>query len=71
MKVLIDDLIVEGDHVVYRLDSGRHKHWTSRYGSRVRISGFEEWRIDPDVSIAESLGDFDSDDYRRKLDSGE
>ena len=34
-------------------------------GQRVRISGFEEWKIGTDGLIAESQGNFDSADYQR------
>jgi hypothetical protein len=33
----------------------------------VRISGHEEWRMGVDGLIAESLGQFDGEDYRRQL----
>jgi predicted ester cyclase len=36
-------------------------------GSKVRISGFELWKIDNDGLIAESLGHFDAADYARQL----
>ena len=39
-------------------------------GHRVRIGGFEEWKIDQDGLIAESLGHFDANEYRRQLEHG-
>lgn len=50
-------------------------HWTltgtntgpGGTGNRVRISGFERWRMGADGLIAESQGQFDSADYRRQL----
>ncbi|HXV37126.1 MAG TPA: nuclear transport factor 2 family protein [Myxococcota bacterium] len=53
-------------------------HWTltgtndgpGGTGQRVRISGFEEWRIDASGLIAESKGHFDADDYARQLERG-
>jgi len=36
-------------------------------GNRVRISGFERWRIGEDGLIVTSQGQFDSADYRRQL----
>ena len=62
LVVTMDGFEVEGDRAVYR--------WTltgTHAGQRVRISGFEEWRISEDGLIAESQGHFDSDDYRRQL----
>jgi ketosteroid isomerase-like protein len=68
MKVLMDDITVQGDTAVY--------HWTlvgantgpGGTGRSVRISGFEEWRMNADGLIAESLGHFDNQDYQRQLD---
>ena len=53
-------------------------HWTltgtntgpGGTGNRVRISGFERWRIGADGLIAASQGHFDSADYRRQLQCG-
>ena len=70
MEVLMDDLIVEGDRAVYRWTLVGANTGPGGTGRGVRISGFEEWRIGPDGLIAESLGHFDSDDYRRQLDGG-
>jgi hypothetical protein len=53
------------------VDSCRHEHRAGCTGHGVRISEFEEWRIGADGFIAESLGHFDSKDYRRQLDDGE
>jgi uncharacterized protein (TIGR02246 family) len=39
-------------------------------GKRVRISGFEEWRLDPDGLISTSLGHFDAAEYDRQLQHG-
>ena len=68
MEVLMDDLIVDGDRAVYRWTLAGTNTGPGGAGRGVRISGFEEWRIGPDGLIAESLGHFDSDDYRRQLD---
>jgi len=70
LHVAMDDLIVRGGAAVY--------HWTltgantgpGGTGRRVRISGFEEWRIGPDGSIASSQGRFDAGLYRRQLEEG-
>jgi predicted ester cyclase len=70
MTVTMDNLILGPRRVVF--------HWTltgtntgpGGTGKRVRISGFEEWRIDADGLIAESKGHFDSADYQRQLERG-
>jgi hypothetical protein len=63
----MDDLRLAGERVEY--------HWTltgthtgpGGTGRRVRISGFESWEIGSDGLIAESLGQFDAEEYRRQL----
>ncbi len=70
MQVLMDDLLAK--------ESGLEYHWTlvgtntgpGGTGSRVRISGFEEWTIGDDGLIAGSLGHFDEAEYARQLDQG-
>ncbi len=70
MRVLMDDLLVQGDRAVY--------HWTlsgtstgpGGTGQRVRISGFEVWKLGDDGLIAESRGRFDSAAYKRQLERG-
>jgi nuclear transport factor 2 (NTF2) superfamily protein len=47
-------------------------HWTltgthAETGNRVRISGYELWRIDNDGLIAESQGRFDAQDYESRI----
>jgi nuclear transport factor 2 (NTF2) superfamily protein len=69
MKVLMDDLAVDGDEAVYRWTLVGTNTGPGGTGRAVRIGGFEEWRIDADGFIAESLGHFDSDDYQRQLDA--
>jgi predicted ester cyclase len=67
LQVLMDDLIVRGDHTVYRWTLVGTNTGPGGTGRRVRISGFEEWRVDLDGLIAESLGHFDREDYQRQL----
>lgn len=70
MQVLMDDLIVQEDHAVYRWTLVGTNTGPGGTGRGVRISGFEEWRIGPDGLIAASLGHFDAEDYRRQLEGG-
>jgi hypothetical protein len=66
----MNDLAVQGDGAVY--------HWTlidtntglGGTGQRVRISGFEVWKIGVDGLIPESQGNFDSAAYHRQLERG-
>jgi predicted ester cyclase len=67
MIVTIDKLEPRGDATAF--------HWTlmgTNTGpgvnvNKVRISGYELWKIDNDGLIAESKGHFDAADYERQL----
>jgi steroid delta-isomerase-like uncharacterized protein len=68
------DMIVTMDKVVHD-EEGTKFHWTltgtntgpGGTGKRVRISGYELWKIDNDGLIEESKGHFDSAEYERQL----
>jgi steroid delta-isomerase-like uncharacterized protein len=68
------DMVVTMDKVVHA-EEGTKFHWTltgtntgpGGAGKRVRISGYELWKIDNDGLIAESKGHFDSAEYERQL----
>ena len=70
----LPDIAVTMDKVT-RDSDGTKFHWTftgtntgpGGTGKRVRISGYELWKIDDDGLIAESKGHFDSADYERQL----
>lgn len=70
MHVRFERLVESGDHIQF--------HWTltgtytgpGGTGKRVRISGFEEWRLSRDGLIAESRGHFDATEYQRQLQHG-
>src|SRR5947209_249848 len=71
------DMIVTMDKFVHD-EEGTKFHWTltgtntgpSGTGKRVRISGYELWKIDSDGLIAESKGHFDTAEYERQLKHG-
>ena len=71
------DMVVTMDEVT-RDSEGTKFHWTltgtnigpGGTGNRVRISGYELWKIDNDGLIAESKGHFDSAEYERQLKGG-
>jgi predicted ester cyclase len=67
MQVVMDDLEVQGDRLVYRWTLTGTNTGPGGSGKRIRISGFEEWRIGADGLIAESRGHFDAEDYNRQL----
>ncbi len=70
LQVLLNDILIKGDRAEY--------HWTligsntgpGGTGHRVRISGFEVWKIGEDGLIAESQGHFDSTAYQYQLEHG-
>src|SRR5436190_11398023 len=70
MVVTFDKLEPRGDATAF--------HWTltgtstgpGGTGKRVRISGYELWKVDNDGLIAESKGHFDSAEYERQLKHG-
>jgi predicted ester cyclase len=67
MAVRFDKLESRGDRTAF--------HWTftgtntgpGGTGKRVRINGYELWKIDNDGLVAESKGQFDAADYERQL----
>jgi predicted ester cyclase len=68
------DMMVTMDSLTTTSD-GLEFHWTltgtnsgpNGTGKKVRISGFELWKIDNDGLIYESKGSFDADEYNRQL----
>jgi predicted ester cyclase len=78
------DIVVTMDDVTREPELGGRSscdavfHWTltgtntgpGGTGKRVRISGYELWKIDNDGLIAESKGHFDSAEYGRQLKHG-
>jgi predicted ester cyclase len=70
MQVLMDDLVVENEHIEYRWTLVGTNTGPGGTGRRVRISGFEEWTLGDDGLIASSLGHYDQADYDRQLEHG-
>ena len=70
MVVTMDDVSQDSDETKF--------HWTltgpstgpGGTGKRVRISGYELWKIDNNGLVAESKGHFDSAEYERQLKHG-
>ena len=71
------DMVVTMDKVT-RDSDGTKFNWTligtntgpGGTGKRVRISGYELWKIDNDGLIGESKGHFDNAEYERQLKEG-
>jgi hypothetical protein len=62
----MDGLNVYGETAVYRWTLEGTYIGPGGIGKRVRIGGFEEWRIGADGVIAESKGHFDAAAYRQQ-----
>jgi len=68
------DMVVRFDKLE-KTPAGTEFHWTfigtntgpDGTGNKVRISGYELWKIDNDGLIAESKGNFDVMDYQNQL----
>src|SRR6266576_7105915 len=71
------DMVVTFDKLEPQPDATAF-HWTltgtntgpGGTGNKVRISGYELWKIDNDGLIGESKGHFDSAEYERRLKHG-
>jgi len=70
LKVLLDDLLVNGDRAVYRWTLVGTNTGPGGTGHLVRISGFEVWQLGSDGLVAESRGHFDSAAYQRQIEHG-
>jgi pimeloyl-ACP methyl ester carboxylesterase len=71
------DMVLTFDGLTF--EEGRVQfHWTFRgtntgpggTGQRVDFGGFESWRINDEGLVADSLGNFDQEEYERQLESG-
>lgn len=68
--VTMDRLIPQGERFEFHWTLDGHNTGPGGSGHRVRISGFEEWKIDQDGLIAESQGHFDANEYQRQIEHG-
>jgi predicted ester cyclase len=69
LVVKMDNLTVEGPHVVYHWTLTGTNTGTAATGKSVRISGYERWRLTDDGLITESQGHFDQAAYEKQLES--
>jgi predicted ester cyclase len=67
LTVFMDDVLQEGDHAIYKWTLEGTNTGSGGTGKKVRISGFEKWKIGADNLIAESQGHFDQAEYDRQL----
>jgi steroid delta-isomerase-like uncharacterized protein len=67
MIVTMDDVTRDADGTKFQWTLTGTNSGPGGTGKRVRISGYELWKIDHDGLIAESKGHFDSAEYERQL----
>ena len=70
LKVYMDDLVETQGRVTYKWTLNGTNAGPGGTGKRVRLSGFEIWRIGDDGLVAESLGNYDAADYQRQIEYG-
>lgn len=70
LHLFMDCLIVQDGRAEYHWTLSGTNNGPGGAENRVRISGFERWKIGADGLIAESQGHFDSAEYRRQLECG-
>jgi hypothetical protein len=70
LEITMDDLLDRGETVIYKWMLTGANTGPGGTGKRVRIRGFEEWRIGDDGLVAQSLGHFDAAEYQRQLEHG-
>jgi uncharacterized protein (TIGR02246 family) len=70
MIVTFDKLEPRGDATAFHWTLTGTKTGPGGTGNKVRISGYELWKIDNDGLIGESKGHFDAADYERQLKHG-
>jgi uncharacterized protein (TIGR02246 family) len=70
MVVYMDDLVPHGERFYFKWTLEGTNTGPGGTGNRVRISGYEDWKLGADGLIAESLGHFDADEYQRQIEFG-
>ena len=70
LMVYMDDLLEDRGKVIYKWTLEGTNTGPGGAGNRVRINGFEEWRIGDDGLVAASLGNYDAAEYQRQVDHG-
>ena len=70
LVVMMDDLLDQGDVVIYKWTLLGTNTGPGGTGKRVRISGYEEWQFGADGLVVESQGHFDATEYQRQVEHG-
>ncbi len=70
LVVKMDELSLDGGHVIYRWTLTGTNTGPRGTGKAVRISGYEEWTMGVEGLIVESKGHFDEAEYQHQLKAG-
>jgi predicted ester cyclase len=70
LRLTFDRFVLQEEKMEFHWTLSGHNTGPGGTGKRVRISGFEQWKMGPDGLIAESQGHFDADEYRRQIKQG-
>ncbi|KMW57309.1 hypothetical protein AIOL_002270 [Candidatus Rhodobacter oscarellae] len=64
LELTCDGVLVAGDHAVFQWTFTGHDTETK---NPLRVSGWEEWDLGPDLKVKASRGWFDAEDYARQI----
>jgi hypothetical protein len=70
LKVSMDDVVQKDGEWIYQWTLEGRNTGPGGTGKRVRISGYEQWRMGDDGLISQSLGNYDAADYARQVEHG-
>ena len=70
MELFMDGIEGDASSAVYRWTFVGTNTGPGGTGRSVRFSGYEEWTLNVDGLITQSLGHFDAEDYARQLSGG-
>jgi len=70
LKVSMDDVVQKDGECIYQWTLEGRNTGPGGTGKRVRISGYEQWRMGDDGLIGRSLGHYNAADYARQVEHG-
>jgi hypothetical protein len=70
MQVVMDSVTGHDNHAVFYWTLTGTNTGPGGTGAAVHLHGYEEWTLDPDGLIIESLGHYDAAEYQRQLSGG-
>ena len=70
LVVVMDELEMDGELAIYRWTLTGTNTGPGGTGNKVRISGYESWRIGEAGRIEESFGYYDAEEYARQIEHG-